>query len=461
MDYKDVIDFCQKHTLDTFSVFVGAGLSKVAGLPDWSELVKPIAKNLGIEIGDIPLPRILEYAYGQNKSQYSIFILDFKKNIIDSKPSVVHQLLTRLRINRIWTTNYDDLIEKAYAINSKPLTVITNDKQLSNADLKDQQLIKMHGSLSSVSDDYDNIVLTESQYENCEKGRELIFNLLKSDINNKSFLFLGVSFDDENMRKIWASIWDEKKAGKPSFLFTVPPTDSNDIKLFNLWKNDLSRYGIEVISLKDYREIEVFFKQLCTKIDGQIIAGIGTYNNNSYDEFCEKLGFAMAKNNYIYHTGGGKFVANAISKGIWKYYKGDISTNLDKVVYYYRENGGRTNPKKGKIIYSGIDQTAVRNVLFSSEKLCLVFGESEFGRNGMKEEIEIALNKGCDILSLPIVGELSKETYNDLLPHWKKILDRDDVYNKYLKLAELPNNNYDEYIQNVMDIINYYFEKRI
>ena len=69
-------------------------------------------------------------------------------------------------------------------------------------DLSKPQLIKMHGSLSKISDNYDDIVLLESQYENYEESRKDIYNLLKNDISNKSFLFFGVSFNDINMRRI-------------------------------------------------------------------------------------------------------------------------------------------------------------------------------------------------------------------------------------------------------------------
>ena len=201
MNYIEAADYCVRNLLSSLSVFVGAGFSKTADLPDWNELVRPLAEELEISIHDIPLPRILQYACGHNKSKYSLVLHELKKRISAAQPQPGHYLLTNMGINRIWTTNYDDLIEKAYFQENKPLEVITNDFQMQNSDFSCNQLIKMHGSLSSISDNYDDIILLESQYENFELTRRNICNLLQNDISCKSFLFLGVSFDDINMRK--------------------------------------------------------------------------------------------------------------------------------------------------------------------------------------------------------------------------------------------------------------------
>ena len=228
MDYKEAAEYCVKNLMPNLSVFIGAGLSIDAKLPSWNELVEPLAKELDIPMVGIPLERVLEYICGESKSKYSMLIYSLKRSIQKAKPAEVHYLISKLGVGRIWTTNYDDLIEKAFQEGNYDLEVVTNDQQLNNVDLSKPQLIKMHGSLSKISDNYDDIVLLESQYENYEESRKDIYNLLKNDISNKSFLFFGVSFNDINMRRIWASIWNYKKAGHPSFLFTVPPKQEDE-----------------------------------------------------------------------------------------------------------------------------------------------------------------------------------------------------------------------------------------
>ena len=48
-----------------------------SGLPSWKDLVKPYAQNLGIDVADVPLERIMQYAIGKDTSAYSMFIHDF------------------------------------------------------------------------------------------------------------------------------------------------------------------------------------------------------------------------------------------------------------------------------------------------------------------------------------------------------------------------------------------------
>ncbi|MGN0334376.1 MAG: SIR2 family protein [Lachnospiraceae bacterium] len=466
MNYEEAANYCIKYLEGSLCVFAGAGLSMGTGLPSWSGLVKPLADELGISESQLPLPRILQYAYGENKARYSSFVHQFRKEIQKAKPLTAHHLITRLDVNRIWTTNYDDLIEKAFHANGIPVEVITNDHQLSNAELLQKQVIKMHGSLSSITDDYDSIVLTEGQYENCEIGRTAVYNLLRNDIANKSFLFLGVSFDDMNMRKIWASVWYNKKAGKPSFLFTVPPKndETEKLKLFELWEKDLARYGIVVIKLDDYSQISDFLRLLCIKKHGRTIAAIATYPDHTYEKVCREFGRQLAAENYYYHSGGGRNISVSVAEGIWD--QCDIRNNLDRVTFFYREKGGSTNVTKGKVIYAGETHTEMRNILFSAEKLCVVLGESEKGRSGMTEEKKIAREKGCVLLGIPTIGKIGRETYEEEKAYWRRKLGDDRYKNLYEKLdvdenefkEHLDDGNYiSDYVKRIMDIIDQYF----
>ena len=465
MNYNEVAQYCIDYLEGSLCVFLGAGMSMNSGLPSWNDLVHPLRKSLEISDDiDLPLPRILQYAYGENKAEYSRFVHQFRKQIQKAKVLSTHHLITRLDVSRIWTTNYDDLMERAFQINGVPVEVITNDFQLSNAELLQKQVIKLHGSLSSITDSYDDIVLTEGQYENCELGRSAVYNLLRNDIANRSFLFLGVSFDDINMRRIWASVWNNKMAGKPSFLFTVPPKALEKMKLFKLWKNDLTRYGITVVELNDYSEIGEFLRLLCIKKHGKTIAGIATYKDDTYSAFCKEFGRQLAMRKYNYHSGGGRFVSPAIANGIWEKY--DVKNNMEKVTFFYRENGGSTNTTKGKVIYAGETYTDVRNLLFSSEKLCVVLGESQDGRKGMEEEIAIARKKGCVLLGIPAVGKMGEKIYREEANSWKRRLEENgcgDIYEKinvteeefaaYMEDAE----KMKEYVKNIMSIIDAFF----
>lgn len=460
MDYKEAAEYCVKNLMPNLSVFIGAGLSIDAKLPSWNELVEPLAKELDIPMVGIPLERVLEYICGESTSKYSMLIYSLKRSIQKAKPAEVHYLISKLGVGRIWTTNYDDLIEKAFQEGNYDLEVVTNDQQLNNVDLSKPQLIKMHGSLSKISDNYDDIVLLESQYENYEESRKDIYNLLKNDISNKSFLFFGVSFNDINMRRIWASIWNYKKAGHPSFLFTVPPKqeDEDRYKIYWYWKKGLSRYGIEVIELNSYKEISEFLNRIYISKQGKTIAGLGIYKDDTHKELCRRIGALLAERGYNYNSGGGMNISNFIAEGMWNKCP-EIKEDLDRIVFFYRENGGSTNPQKGKIIYAGATYTDMRKRFISPEKLCLLLGDDGEGRDGLKEEVGIAREKKCSILAVPTTGEISMRTYKEEAENWKNCLEK-SIYKKYEQLEQLGNDPV-QCANNIVDIMDYYFNYTI
>lgn len=457
MDYKQAAEYCVKNMMPNLSVFVGAGLSVSAGLPSWHDLVKPLADELDIPLNGIPLERALEYICGESKSKYSMLIYELKKKIAEAHPQASHYLISQLNLRRIWTTNYDDLLEKAFQQSNYDLEVVTNDDQWFNVDSSKHQLIKMHGSLSSISDNYDDIVLLESQYEKFEHSRRRIFEQLKQDICNKSFLFFGVSFNDINMRRLWASIWNQRKAGHPSMLFTVPPTNDDEKKIYKFWKKDIERYGIEVIELTNYSEINEFLKRISIKHSGKIIAGMGIYKDDTFKELCTDLGGLLAENGYTYHSGGGKNISDFIAQGMWDR-RPEIKNDLDRIVFYYRENGGSTNPQKGKVIYVGENYTEMRRRLISPEKLCLLLGESNNGQTGLLEEVRIAREKKCNILAIPFTGSISEETYNQEATFWRNFLKaKTELLAKYNELPDLAGDP-KKASENVIELINYYFD---
>lgn len=178
-----------------------------SGLPSWKDLVKPYAQNLGIDVADVPLERIMQYAIGKDTSAYSMFIHDFLADLDVTLPSLSHELIAQLPVTRVWTTNYDDLLEKAFSKHNIDVEVISNDHELINSDFLKKQIIKMHGSITHQNHEHhDEIILTESQYELFDKNRPRIASQLMVDVTNKGFIFLGVSFNDSNMRRIWATL---------------------------------------------------------------------------------------------------------------------------------------------------------------------------------------------------------------------------------------------------------------
>lgn len=405
-DFDACTHYISQLNEQSISAFIGAGLSKPCGMPDWEELVKPYAQKLGINPKEMPYPRILQYSLHQ-KADYSFFLATLKSLEDKCHPQVAHRLIARLNLSRIWTTNYDSLLERAYQDECMRYQIVASDDDLYNLNYRSNQIIKMHGSLTQ--EKTTDIVLLESEYENYHFHRKGIIHLLENDIRNKCILYLGCSFDDPNIRRFVASVWHQKVTGTPSFLFTVPPKQAEKQLFYNCWKNDLTNYNIKIIELSDYTQINSFlYKQLEVRF-GKTILLIGKRDDTKFNSLAHRIGFKLAESGYKIHSGGGPNIAQSLAQGAWEYLESKKIPIDDKVVFYYRYHGGSTNPQKGQIHYCGETRNDVRKKMITSDKICILIGDEPNTENGIQEEIGIAYQKGARIIPVGCSGEVSRK----------------------------------------------------
>ena len=413
-EYEKCIEHINRLNSQAISVFIGAGLSKSCGMPEWGELVEPYSRELGLDSINLPYSRIMQYCLN-DKAEYSLFKSDFLIKSNSCKPNVTHRLIARLNLPRIWTTNYDGLIENAYDDECLSYQIVASDDDIFSLDYNKNQIIKMHGSLTTIKTT--DIVLTESEYENYIYYRRGIYQLLQNDIKIKSILYLGFSFDDINIRRVVSSVWNQKEFGSVSYLFTVPPKDKENQAYYKLWSEDLSRYNIKVVEIQSYSEIETFLYKLLEARFGKTILLIGKRDDSKYNDLAYQIGYKLAQAGYRIHSGGGPNIAHSLADGAWTYLEEKNIPIEDKVVFYYRYNGGSTNPRKGQIQYCGASRTDVRKKMITSDKICILIGDDGPGENGIKEEILIARTKGIRIIPVACSGNQAKtewktEEYN-------------------------------------------------
>src|SRR5262249_19023240 len=124
-------------------LFVGAGLSKGAGLPDWSELLCDLAADLDLDMASLPrdtsgqptLDLCLDLAqwhvdrFGRDKLEHYIReLFGAAGTFADSRvrPTLAHYLLSSMPFRLFLTTNYDSLLERALtALRRDPEVVST------------------------------------------------------------------------------------------------------------------------------------------------------------------------------------------------------------------------------------------------------------------------------------------------------------------------------------------------
>jgi hypothetical protein len=170
-----------------------------------------------------------------------------------------------LPLQLLVTTNYDDLLERAFRAAGEPFDVLTymavgkeegrflhfpptGEPQLiddANAYLLPQDdegnllrpaILKLHGAVDRVDEDRDSYVITEDDYIDYIARTEiqaLLPPTLLKKLRYSNFLFLGYSLRDWNVRAILYRIWALQKVDYRSWAIQHDPDDLDKLS----WKD--------------------------------------------------------------------------------------------------------------------------------------------------------------------------------------------------------------------------------
>lgn len=222
------------------ALFIGAGVSRsVQGLPDWKELIEPLKAGILDCPNDATLLDIAQYYANQEGSVELARQLKAKLEKDDLEPSEIHHSLVRLPVDRIYTTNFDTLLERAYKkVSGRDAQRITRAAHvaLTSGGLS---IVKLHGDL----DDPEHIVITAGDFEDYFESHTALGQQLTSDLARRVILFVGYSFTDPDIRNILRQTrraMGDEFAAKHYILQFDPPEPV---------KKELERRGLKVIRL--------------------------------------------------------------------------------------------------------------------------------------------------------------------------------------------------------------------
>lgn len=197
--------------------FVGSGLSMcVEGFPSWDDLLQELLKEIGDdkakvelfeEFNDVPWARAEYFAHlvrGGNHAVHGTIkkvLEDGQHAVWNNKEALKCQMLLATYFRRIYTTNYDRLLERAGELSGRPGFVsICDAKSAVLSRYKRNhtilEVIKFHGDYGEP----ETMVLTEANYY----GRLLDVDakdiLLMSDLLFHDLLFVGYSLQDPSLK---------------------------------------------------------------------------------------------------------------------------------------------------------------------------------------------------------------------------------------------------------------------
>jgi len=258
--------------------FIGSGVSMSTGsfngFPNSTELARRISQKF---LGDIPeenesLTEIAQKVVWKfdGRQQLDSYLLDlFNNPQIHPLPS--HLLLPKLNCSII-TTNYDKLIEEAYRLNNKRISVVVEDKDLININPYSNMLIKTHGCISNI----EKCVLLEEDYYNWMNNSTEIKNLMRSWFLMNQIIFVGYSLKDINFRQLLIELRRKFGKGLRNCFFVSPEIDKDSYN-YKYLKHVM---GVQFLQM----DSTSFFQQLLKETDHTIVKYSDSDLKNEYFE---------------------------------------------------------------------------------------------------------------------------------------------------------------------------------
>lgn len=447
-------------------VFAGAGMSVKDGFFDWKTLLKPIADRLGLDIEEEQhnLPALAQYFVdhqGNVRSELTqILVEEYTKTIHTISEN--HKIIARLPIQIYWTTNYDNLIEKALIDEGKTPDVKKSDKDLAiNIPKRDAIVYKMHGDIGTAAE----TVLTKHEYEDYNKTRELFSNAFRSDYVARTFLFIGFGFSDPNLDFLISRIRSILgKDGKPGYYFIKKSSVKTTQIRQELKANSLKQYSLNPIWIDDYNEITSILKEVETRYLRSTILISGSaeiyepFDKDSAIDFIHDLSKTISASNYKVLTGFGLGVGSAVINGVLDNMENQKSKNLDNYLIMRPFPQFQTKGKDKQALWADyrskfVPLAGIAIFVFGNKNL-KPDGNYDIA-DGMYKEFETAVQNGLKVIPIGATGYVAKDLWDDVLANLDGYFENAaSIKDEFIKIGESKELN-GELIKSVLKIINH------
>jgi predicted regulator of amino acid metabolism with ACT domain len=405
------------------SIFLGAGMSRDAGLPSWKVLFKDVAKQVGIIIDkddeenkdkNIDYYQIAQYCENKlgkadlrNKINKLLSKADYEKS--NSVKSVVE-----LPADSYWTTNFDRVLDRAlenkYQIHPN---IIYRDCDLTKSQAKTVRTIyKMNGHI----DDQASWVLTKRDLERYCEEHEAMLTFFKRELVINTFLFLGYSFTDtlvlSALRDVRRYLGDSDST---HYHYTILPKKESEE--FNHFVYDLEKsYGIKTLIVEKDSDVIEIINELNNTIKKRQIFISGAFRNIPQAEIdysallAKNITEGILKKGYKICSGIGAGIGHRIV-GYASEWLLENNYSLDKKLILRSRSFHN---------YSCTNDTTkeYRRFIMNDSGIALfIFGNGKSatgGSDGVRQEFEVAKETGMKIIPLGVTGYETQKIWQEI-----------------------------------------------
>jgi len=183
------------------ALFLGAGSSHAAEGPTGkklTEMIKERFPNINQSLDDfieVCQDVIDTPPYSRNELEELI-----KSKLGSLQPTRAHKIMTKYDWAAIFTTNFDDLVEVAYRMDTERLKlcqpIYSEDFRVNTSDRSKVYLFKIMGSITATEGESGNMVLSRADYNHALIRRRKYLELLSDFVKAGTIVFIGYSFTD-------------------------------------------------------------------------------------------------------------------------------------------------------------------------------------------------------------------------------------------------------------------------
>lgn len=282
------IPFPLKQALENGScvLFIGAGMGyhmldpEGNTIPDATRLAKMLAEKFDVPTsGDYDLAKISQYVEVKKKGRQEL-VAFIQGCLAQATPDKYMMWIPSIKWRAIFTTNYDNTIQKAFDLHESPIqnyVTITRSTGIKhfNSDFE-VPIFHLHGALFEPN--APDIIVTQHDYVKYRDQRKMMFEQLKYYMAASNVLYIGYSHNDSNWNLIWSDVEEEFYPETPPLSYRVDPyTSEMDIEILKA-KNLVTisqKYDDFVIDasmqIAPQTNKELSIEQLETKIPGNLV----------------------------------------------------------------------------------------------------------------------------------------------------------------------------------------------